>query len=258
MLNASASGHTPTSRASALLNLNTLALPGVSTLPATPLDLASNAGALLRASAPYLGLLDAVDTASALGNGGAGDLGLNSLNPLSAPTDWLALLPLNAAGASLPSPLLDSLTATDLPNLPGLPQATALLDVVGTLDTLSGALPVSTAPSLGLPVGGVGGLLAPLPPLPALDTALANPLVTALGDLGGAGGLLQALPVDLASSALNLGQPSVQAHAGSAGAGASASTDTAGLGALLSIGSQATAEPVALLHSVVSQLKQLG
>lgn len=255
MLNASANGHTPTSRASALLNLNTLALPGVSPLPATPLDLASNAGALLRASAPYLGLLDAVDTASALGNGGAGDLGLNSLSPLGAPTDLLALLPLNVAGASLPTTLLNSLTSTDLPNLPGLPQATALLDVVGTLDTLSGALPVSTAPSLGLPVGGVGGLLTPLPPLPVLDTALANPLVTALG---GAGGLLQAVPVDLASSALNLGQPSVQAHAGSAGAGASASTDTAGLGALLSIGSLATAEPLALLHSVVSQLKQLG
>lgn len=256
MLNASASGHTPTSRASALLNLNTLALPGVPTLPATPLDLASNAGALLRASAPYLGLLDAVDTASALGNGGAGDLGLNSLSPLSAPTDLLALLPLNVAGASLPTTLLDGLAGTDMPNMPGLPQAAALLDVVGTLDTLSGALPVSTATSLGLPVGGVGGLLAPLPPLPALDTALVNPLVTALGNLGGAGGLLQTLPVDLATSALNLGQPSVQAHAGSAGA--SASTDTAGLGALLSIGSLATAEPVALLHSVVSQLKQLG
>lgn len=276
MLNASANGHTPSGRASALLNLNTLALPNVTTLPPAPLDLASNAGTLLRTSAPYLGLLDAVDTtsllaplptASALSGSGIGGLALNVLPNLSAPADLFALLPLNAAGELLPSTLLDSLPGTGLPTLQGLPLATSLLDVTGTLDTVLGALPVSAASSSGLPNGAVGGLLPSTLNLPLLDTALVGQLVKSLGDLGdlgglgglgGAGGLLQALPADLPSSALDLGQPSAPAQASPAGVSAVANADTGGLGSLLSLASTATAGPTALVDSVVSQLQLLG
>lgn len=266
MSKATANGHTPSGRASALLNLNTLALPNVPTLPPASLDLASNAGTLLRTSAPYLGLLDAIDTtsllaplptASALSGSGIGGLELTSLPNLSAPADLFALLPLNAAGELLPSTLLDGLPGTGLPTLPDLPQATSLLDVTGTLDTVLGALPVSAASGSGLPNSAVGGLLPSALNLPLLDTALLGQLGKALGDLGGAGGLLQALPADLPSSSLDLGQPSAPAQASPAGASAVASADTGGLSSLLSLASTATAEPTALVHSVVSQLQLL-